>query len=204
MFAHDNGQEGILKGLVRHLGHDIDPGQPAAVAGMRMIPPDDVLGSTDLHTYAHAHQYIIMSCIIATSLGPNARSGLSGLFARTPSLGTHLLRGLNVLNHILIRLISGIDPGLGALNGEGKGVHDDEGVAVDLALHEAHLCARDTRSAACLARPALTYNFVHTTGTGVHDLSSSHIRLSIKLHIMCNVSHTILTNAVADILTFLK
>ena len=32
----------------------------------------------------------------------------------------------------------GVDAGLGAFNGECEGVHDDDGVAVDLALHEAH------------------------------------------------------------------
>lgn len=50
----------------------------------------------------------------------------------------HLLVDGRVLNHVLVGIGLGIDPCLGALDGEREGVHDDDGVALALALHEAH------------------------------------------------------------------
>ncbi len=52
--------------------------------------------------------------------------------------GPDLLVDGGVLDHILVGVGLGVDPGLGALDGEREGVHDDDGVALALALHEAH------------------------------------------------------------------
>ena len=38
----DDSQEGIHVGLLQHLRGDIDPGEPAAVARVAVIPPDGV------------------------------------------------------------------------------------------------------------------------------------------------------------------
>lgn len=50
----------------------------------------------------------------------------------------HLLVGLRVLHHVLVCVSLGIDAGLRALHWKRKGIHDDEGVAVSLPLHQAH------------------------------------------------------------------
>lgn len=50
----------------------------------------------------------------------------------------NLLVGLGIVDHVLVGVGLGVDAGLGALDGESEGVHDDDGVAVGLALHEAH------------------------------------------------------------------
>lgn len=46
--THDDGEEGVLELLVGLLGHDVDAREPAAVARVRVVPPDDVLGAADL------------------------------------------------------------------------------------------------------------------------------------------------------------
>lgn len=43
-----------------------------------------------------------------------------------------------VLDEVLVGFALGVDAGLGALDGEAEGVGDDEGRAVDVALHDAH------------------------------------------------------------------
>lgn len=50
----------------------------------------------------------------------------------------HLLVGLGVLNHVLVGVGLRINAGLGALDGKGEGVHDDDGIAIGLPLHQAH------------------------------------------------------------------
>lgn len=53
--------------------------------------------------------------------------------------GFYLLVCLGVVNHVLVGVVGlRINAGLSALDGEGKGVHDNDGVAVGLPLHEAH------------------------------------------------------------------
>lgn len=51
---------------------------------------------------------------------------------------TNLLVSLRIINHILVGIGLGIDTSLGAFNGQSEGVHDDDGIAVGLALHETH------------------------------------------------------------------
>jgi hypothetical protein len=46
--TYDDGEERILELLVRLLRHDVDTGEPAAVTRVRVIPTDDVFGTTDL------------------------------------------------------------------------------------------------------------------------------------------------------------
>jgi hypothetical protein len=46
--TNDDGEERILELLIRLLRHDVDTGEPAAVTGVRVIPTDDVFGTTDL------------------------------------------------------------------------------------------------------------------------------------------------------------
>lgn len=53
-----------------------------------------------------------------------------------------LARPRQELNHVLIRLVLGVDTGLCALDGEPKRVGDDEGVCFDFAEHEAHYFER--------------------------------------------------------------
>ena len=45
---------------------------------------------------------------------------------------------LEVLDLVLVRLGAGVDPRFRAFDGQAEGVGDDEGVAGDLALHQAH------------------------------------------------------------------
>lgn len=57
---------------------------------------------------------------------------------------TYFLRLLNVLDHVLVRLVRRIDARLGALNGERERVHDHDRMADDLPLHEPHDLPWDT------------------------------------------------------------
>src|SRR6266702_2708265 len=50
----------------------------------------------------------------------------------------YFLRLLDVLDHVLIRLVRRVDARLRALNGQGERVHDHYGVSNDLPLHEPH------------------------------------------------------------------
>ena len=45
---------------------------------------------------------------------------------------------IEVLDEIFVRLFLHVDSGLGALDGQPKGVGDHKGVAVDVTLHQAH------------------------------------------------------------------
>ena len=52
--------------------------------------------------------------------------------------GTHAFAALDVLDHELVRLVCGVHSRLRTLYGEGERVDDYEGLADDLALHDAH------------------------------------------------------------------
>ena len=43
-----------------------------------------------------------------------------------------------ILDHVLVRLIRGVDSSLSSLNRQSEGIHDDQGIPHDLALHETH------------------------------------------------------------------
>lgn len=53
---------------------------------------------------------------------------------------------LDVFHHVLVRLGGSIDTGLGPLDGECKGIHDDYRVSYNLSLHETHDFVWDARS----------------------------------------------------------
>lgn len=53
-------------------------------------------------------------------------------------LVTNLLVGLGVFDHVLIGISLGIHSRLSALDKESKSIHHNEGIAINLALHEAH------------------------------------------------------------------
>jgi hypothetical protein len=117
---HD-GEERILEGLIRLLRHDVDTGQPAAVSRMGVVPSDNVFGPSDLLTDRHS------------------QSGQPpGSLRRRLLETTHRGGALDVLNHELVGFVGGVDAGLSSNDGERKGVHDDEGVAVEFPLHQAH------------------------------------------------------------------
>jgi hypothetical protein len=74
--AHDDGDEGILELLAVHLCVHVDAGQPAAVAGMRVVPADRILEPLRLYvcdvstkdqtrrarrTFSHDSMYWIMN-----------------------------------------------------------------------------------------------------------------------------------------------
>lgn len=58
----------------------------------------------------------------------------------------YLLDVLHVLNHVLVTFNLSIHSGLSALDGQGEGVHDDDGVSGNLALHHAHDLDVSTRA----------------------------------------------------------
>lgn len=51
---------------------------------------------------------------------------------------SRLLTALDVLHHVLVRLGGSVDAGLGTLDRECEGIHDDYRVPYDLSLHETH------------------------------------------------------------------
>ena len=57
---------------------------------------------------------------------------------------------LEILDHVLVGILLGVHSGLSSLDGKAKGVGDDDGVAVSVALHQTH-------------------DFDGATGTSVHD-----------------------------------
>lgn len=80
---------------------------------------------------------------------------------QAPGRDTHGGRALDVLNHELVGLVGGVDARLGADDGEREGVHDDESVAVELALHEPH-------------------DLVLSAGSCVHDLQKKYVSGSAR------------------------
>lgn len=53
-------------------------------------------------------------------------------------LNSNLFVGLRIIDHIFISIGLSINPGFSTFNGQSKGVHDNDGVAVGFALHKAH------------------------------------------------------------------
>lgn len=50
----------------------------------------------------------------------------------------HGRRALDVLNHELVGLVGSVDTSLGSDDGKSESIHDNERVAVELALHQPH------------------------------------------------------------------
>ena len=78
-----------------------------------MIPPNRVLDSADL-------------------VADQILQGVSNIEEPYP----FTLR--EILNHVLVRLVRSIDSGLSSLNRQSEGIHDDQGIPHDFALHETH------------------------------------------------------------------
>lgn len=144
--TYDDGEPRLLVLLVEHLRADVDTGEPAAVAGVAVVPADGVLQTTSLADE------------------------------------------LEVADHVLIGLHLRVDSRLGTLDGQGERIHNDHGIAVDLALHQAH-------------------HFELAARPSVHHLHRSKQNVGARgrqVHLLRDCVRTILSNATAEILTFLK
>ena len=79
---------------------------------------------------------------IAFSNRPTCVPGYRSTYQHRAVLSTkrfaYFLRLLDVLDHVLVRLVRRIDARLRALNGKGERVHDYDGVSNNLPLHEPH------------------------------------------------------------------
>lgn len=66
----DYGNEGLLILLVKCLGADINTGEPAAIARMRVIPTANILGSRYLFasTQMHTNEFISFTASVHTRL----------------------------------------------------------------------------------------------------------------------------------------
>lgn len=118
--AHHDSNEWVLELLVRHLSIDVDAGQPTAISGMRVIPPDRMLDSADLVVDQKPQQ------------PPNSGE-------------TYPLTLREILDHVLVGLVRGVDSSLRPLNRQGKGIHDNQRIPHDLPLHETHNFIRHAR-----------------------------------------------------------
>lgn len=119
--TYDDRYEWVLILLIRDLRIYVDAGQPTCISRMRMVPSDSVLQASDLAPIKHRFIEVTL----------NAKQPYSGI-------STYLLTPANILDHVLVRRLGGVHARLGSLHGQREGVHDDESVAYDLALHEAH------------------------------------------------------------------
>ena len=79
------------------------------------------------------------------------RVAISSRATNKNSRPTNPFTARNILDHVFVGLIGGIDTRLGTLDWQGKRVHDDQRRSDDFALHETH-------------------DFVWYTGSGVDHL----------------------------------
>ena len=98
--AYHDSNEWVLELLVRHLSVDVDTGQPTAISRVRVIPANGMLDSTDLVADQTPKQ------------PPNSGE-------------PYPLALREILDHVLVGLIRGIDSSLCPLNRQSKGIHDN-------------------------------------------------------------------------------
>ena len=90
------------------------------------------------------------------------------------------------MDHVLVRLIRGVDSSLSSLDRQSKGIHDDQRVPHDLPLHEAHNFVRNTRPRVYNLKN--TINSVLTDGLlATHHLDNRHGGYFTYLEVMWTV-----------------
>lgn len=60
--------------------------------------------------------------------------------------GSHLSRGFDELDHVLVGFVLGIDTRFRTLHRKGEAIHDNDRVAIDFASHKTHDLVDASRS----------------------------------------------------------